>query len=611
MMLKAAYQRFFKKKFFNKIMLAYSAIILFALTLLAVFVSESTSAQLLEKELRYNTLVLHNVNDYIENKYNNVKKLFYQVYLDNDLYSPEVFDFLGNDIDKSGTEYIFLKKKFDNYFKSIFSRDNDIMDIIIYKKLDRSVYIYTRNAGKIYDESEFKYQERLSQIHEISSKLKIFPTFSPDYYRNGTGRVYTMTNNIKSLVTNENLGTMMIDFDPDGYGRAISRYAKDVKGDILVLTQGGEVLYDSSGRFYEMPYPYFKLLKPGANTETIDGRECITNLNSSNAAGVIVAGIIPKADILAGIETTKRTIYLIALLCVLMAVLLTIVVLSVFSKRVKTITHAMKTVHAGDLSNRVIVRASEDEIGEIAASYNKMCDHLDEYINKVYLSDIKQKSAELTALQAQVNPHFLYNTLEAIRMKALAGGDRETGNMIYILANLFRSTIKEETIVELADEIEYSKSYLELFKIRYGNKLKVEFTVEEEILHCGMIKHLIQPVIENYIVHGFDLRRTENCVKIHAYKVGQDIWIKISDNGIGIEKTELEKIQKELETPDANAKSSIGLRNANERIHLIYGIPFGMEIESVEGVGTTVTLKLAAKSKEELQKNVQSIDRGR
>jgi two-component system sensor histidine kinase YesM len=206
----------------------------------------------------------------------------------------------------------------------------------------------------------------------------------------------------------------------------------------------------------------------------------------------------------------------------------------------------------------------------------------------------------ITALQSQINPHFLYNSLEAIRMKAVSEGNEQVGEMIWILSTLFRNSIKEDTIILIRNEIKYSKTYLELFKIRYEGKLSVNMVVDQNLMNYGIIKHIIQPVIENYIIHGFDARRDDNLVTIRCYSEDSAIVIEVSDNGKGIRSEDLQILRDDLRSFDINQISSIGLRNVNERIKLIYGTEFGVCIDSEEGAGTHVTLRIPKKTKEEL-----------
>ncbi|OPZ84310.1 MAG: putative sensor-like histidine kinase [Firmicutes bacterium ADurb.Bin419] len=266
----------------------------------------------------------------------------------------------------------------------------------------------------------------------------------------------------------------------------------------------------------------------------------------------------------------------------------------------------IKNINSGNLSGRIAVKNKYDEISEIANSFNNMCDNLNEYIEKVYISDIRQKQAQLKALQAQINPHFLYNTLESIRMRALVNGSKDVAEMIYLLSSLFRNSVKERPIVNICEEIKYCKMYLELFNMRFMDNINVTFDVKEDVLNFGIMKHSIQPIIENYIIHGIDTQRSDNLLTIRIFKHDSDIYTYVIDNGNGIEEEKLKKIMQSLESPNLTNNSGLGLSNVNERIRLLFGNRYGIDIFSEYGKGTVVLLRIAAKAREELEDHVQS-----
>lgn len=179
----------------------------------------------------------------------------------------------------------------------------------------------------------------------------------------------------------------------------------------------------------------------------------------------------------------------------------------------------------------------------IACHFNEMCEKLDLYIQKSYLAEIEQKNAEMAALQSQINPHFLYNTLEAIRMKAICNGDSEVGKMLYSMAVTFRSQLKEADIITLAQELHYCKKYLELFEYRYPKQFKSSVDCPLEYMQVPIIKFVLQPIIENYFIHGIRMRDNDNFIRIMVEKKQCGYEITVEDNGRGMSKEELgEKI---------------------------------------------------------------------
>lgn len=204
------------------------------------------------------------------------------------------------------------------------------------------------------------------------------------------------------------------------------------------------------------------------------------------------------------------------------------------------------------------------------------------------------------ALQSQINPHFLYNTLESIRMKAICNGDIEVGRMLYILAFLFRNQLKENDIIPIKNEINYCQKYLEIFKFRYEEKFEFTINCPEEILDKQIIKFTLQPLIENYFVHAIKLENNDNRISINIKEKNNKIIIEIEDNWKGIEREKIKKLNRILSVR-GNGGKSIGITNANERIGILYGEEYGIRILENIKVGTKIIVII---QKREVDSNV-------
>ena len=225
-----------------------------------------------------------------------------------------------------------------------------------------------------------------------------------------------------------------------------------------------------------------------------------------------------------------------------------------------------------------------------------MCKRLKKYIERSYLSElnekraeVNQKKAELMALQSQINPHFLYNTLESIRMKAICNGDNDVGRMLYILAFLFRNQLKENDIISIKSEIDYCEKYLEIFKFRYEEKFEFTINCPDSLLDKQIIKFTLQPLIENYFVHGIRLENNDNKISINIQEKDNKIIIIIEDNGKGIEKEKIRKLN-EILSLRVNGEKSIGIANANERIGILYGEQYGIRVLENKNIGTKIVV---------------------
>jgi two-component system sensor histidine kinase YesM len=411
-------------------------------------------------------------------------------------------------------------------------------------------------------------------------------------------------------------GYMIMTFDTESFRRAYEQYRKYLIGTLLVLTPDGAVIYDSSGKYYTRTFPYLDQVQSSSDGAVIDRKRSIVNVSRDDEYGFMTVGIIPLSELHKGINYITRMVLVAALGCILLTILLTVLSTTRFSGRLKDALYRIREIQKGNLSY-IPVKGHNDEVGLIARNLNLMSERLDEYIKREFVlelrrkdSELKQKSAELYALQSQINPHFLYNTLEAIRMKALSSRDAETGQMIKILAKLFRSSIKDEMIVTVREEMNYCQSLLELYYIRFQGRLEIVFDVEDDILDFAVFRHMLQPIIENSIAHGIDLSKERNVITVKGRKAGGFIVIAVSDNGQGMDGDRLAAVTEQLKQPLVYGSGHIGLLNVESRIKLIFGEDCGINMTSEKGRGTEVQVTILAKSKEELRSDVQGTDRG-
>ena len=258
----------------------------------------------------------------------------------------------------------------------------------------------------------------------------------------------------------------------------------------------------------------------------------------------------------------------------------------------------MERIQKGDLDTRVQV-GNNDEIGFLANGLNQMTLELQNHIQKVYIAEIRQREAEIEALKTQIEPHYLYNTLDVIRMTAITKDDKETAEMIDGLSGQLKYLIGgARDMVTLQAELDSVRNYFKIIKIRYENRFSLEVDVPEELLELKVPQLILQPVVENAVKHGLKPKEEgEGVVAIQGMKSEDRLEITVMDNGIGMTEEKMAYVQKLLDSQDtvkhAKSKSaSIGLKNVYDRIKLIFGDTYSMEISSFEGIGTIVKYKL-------------------
>lgn len=270
-------------------------------------------------------------------------------------------------------------------------------------------------------------------------------------------------------------------------------------------------------------------------------------------------------------------------------------------KTIREVNRMMKNIRNNDEMNGDGSSKYRYETDEITEFYRNVM-NLQENIKRIEESKTKEiylrKQAELSALQSQINPHFLYNTLETIRGLAMFYGIDDIADMTKALADLFRYSINRHgVIVPLEEELKSVRNYFLIQKKRFNSKFSLIENIDEDALRCLIPKLLLQPIVENCVHHGLEIKSEKGKVIIEACLTEKEILINIKDDGVGINQSKLEELQKHLKDSDGekleeNNKAHIGLFNVNARIQLSYGPDYGLTIQSMEGIGTSVEIVL-------------------
>lgn len=281
-------------------------------------------------------------------------------------------------------------------------------------------------------------------------------------------------------------------------------------------------------------------------------------------------------------------------------VFIVLVLYSIFSGRMsepaRKLKKAMQQVQTGNFDVKVDIK-NDDEMGYLGEGFNKMVKDLQYYIEQVYVAKIYQKEAELQALKMQIQPHYLYNTLDVIRMTALENKDLEAAGLIESLSKQLRYVIShDDDKVPLYMELDSIKEYFVIAKVRYNNRINVNINVSENDKNLFVMKLILQPAVENAIKHGLVKKKGKGVVEINVERKTDYLQIKVMDNGIGINEETVNKLQRFLEDKPIEGEEpdnvGVGLKNVYERIRKRCGEEYGFSIASYEKMGTILTYKL-------------------
>lgn len=288
------------------------------------------------------------------------------------------------------------------------------------------------------------------------------------------------------------------------------------------------------------------------------------------------------------------------LICIFAAVLAYFITSGMVSGRIERLTCLMQEVQEGSMDMQV-GSDDRDEIGMLYRGFGSMMKRIRTLINEVYLGKITQKEAELKALQAQINPHFLYNTLSLINWKALAEGEEDISRMTLAMSTFYRTALNRgRNVLQVEAELSNTRAYLEIQSMLHDGDFDYEIEVQPEILQCESLNLILQPLVENAIHHGIEEKTDgRGKISVRGWKEDNCVWFMVEDNGVGME----QKVADKILTMESKG---YGVRNVDERIRLCYGEKYAMKVESVVGKGTKMTIHFPAKQLVDIQKSQSS-----
>ena len=288
------------------------------------------------------------------------------------------------------------------------------------------------------------------------------------------------------------------------------------------------------------------------------------------------------------------------LICIFAAVLAYFITSGMVSGRIERLTCLMQEVQEGSMDMQV-GSDDRDEIGMLYRGFGSMMKRIRTLINEVYLGKITQKETELKALQAQINPHFLYNTLSLINWKALAAGEEDISRMTLAMSTFYRTALNRgRNVLQVEAELSNTRAYLEIQSMLHDGDFDYEIEVQPEILQCESLNLILQPLVENAIHHGIEEKTDgRGKISVRGWKEDNCVWFMVEDNGVGME----QKVADKILTMESKG---YGVRNVDERIRLCYGEKYAMKVESVVGKGTKMTIHFPAKQLVDIQKSQSS-----
>lgn len=503
----------------------------------------------------------------------------------------------AKDIDeKNADTRLWLDEAPMQILEDIISLDGDIKTIAIYPENGVRPYLRCMDGGAYFSDVEDVQKTSVYQDTQDSDNNMVWK-----YIPKGQSEIYLSNYNDKVVICRElydlkhknRLAYIVIGVNADSFYNLCGYVIKGEDEGIVILDKNGNELC-LAGKVAEKAEAYIQseeFIQSVRNTESlqcyVDDYMIICGRSSDN--GSIICKVVPKYSLnIHFFDFTYMPIVL--LICVLFALMpLLLIISNIVTRPLGELSNAINKFSTGDFSQQVNVK-SEDEIGEVANCFNRMVGDIKTLIDENYVMTIRERESELAALQAQINPHFLYNTLDFLYWSAIEKDEEELGECILALSQLFRLVLNQgKSEVTVEQETELVSRYLQIQKMRFSKRLTYEIEIEPEIKNSKIPKLIIQPFVENAIVHGFENVAGACRLLITGRKENDHIRFEIIDSGIGMRQEQIDALWQG--DSDKYSKQRIGryaIKNIRERLQLRYHDDFELEIQSTVGKGTTV-----------------------
>ncbi|WP_276354342.1 sensor histidine kinase [Cohnella caldifontis] len=600
---------FFKKSIQAKMLLSFMAVSLIPLILLG-WVSYAWYSGVVEnRTAEYNAKLIRTFTTDMDQFLSQIEQFSYTVYQDN-------FQALWKD---SMTAGVFQKVRNELSMNELFLRQEEFYNfrgvIRSVTLLDESGRVFYENKLTVVPGYRFEAEPWFASLRagETSDAL-MGPYLTQPWLprslvadRNTDALDFSLTyvRKVTDLDRPQTvLGYIMLHFDLQEVLKFLDPMELDALDSLLIADRQGRIVYDTgSGRIGMPVTENLKLTakdrESGYKVIRENGRRYLVTSTSLNAAPWDIYSKNDLAKLLS--DGWKMRMY--TLLFLLVSFVLAILAAQMLSvglvTPIKRLKNAMVKVSQGYMGVQA-GRLSQDEIGELGRYFNEMIARIKYLIEQVYQAELHEREAKLTALQAQINPHFLYNTLETINSIAAVEGVTKVSDIARALSDMFRYSTKAGGLkVFVFDEIRHIRNYLDIVSIRFEDKLSVHIDIPDELLYYKMIKLVFQPIVENAVFHGIETKRGRGELRIDARKEKEDLIFRIRDNGTGMTEEQLAAIRKRLADPvpqeqNEGGSGKVGIKNVHDRIRFYYGEAYGISLEGSLDEGTTVTVRIPA-----------------
>ncbi|WNQ12740.1 sensor histidine kinase [Paenibacillus aurantius] len=592
-MLGTGYQRlrsyFLNMRIRGKLLLTYLLLILVPVLTIAWITYQRTSGMIESRVVESTRKSFEQANTFLSYKLNNIKDVSSYLYL-----NPTLTEILG-----TKGEDTSLREQIDNYQKLIeiirsVQTSRDIYSIRLFVNSDA---LYARENITILGMAGITGTDWYKQMLANQQSIYCRPTYDYNYLdARGVQKIISCIRPLSAdPATGQPAGILSVDVLEDSLGTIIQQTNITNSGEVYLLdSQGYVISAKDKSKIGTILKEYTEADKELSAEEEVgsghnpDGSILIRK--QVEGTNWQLAAVIPQEEIVGGSRLLARDLLAVLGIFVVIAVLTAIGVSSGITRRIRLLVHHMSRIETEKWDQALPVE-SRDEIGWLQQHFNRMRENIKQLIRETYQADAAKKNAELKALQAQINPHFLYNTLELIHWMAMKHRAFDISELVGMLAKFFRLSLSGgKDVIPLRDEIEHVRIYLDIQNKRFSGNLDVRFEIEPGLEELAAVKLLLQPLAENAVLHG--IREKEEgergAICIRGCRVGDTIVLEVEDDGVGMDPMQAERLFEE----SRSGEGGYGIRNVVEKIRLYYGEEYGLSYVTAPGQGTKAVIRL-------------------
>jgi len=574
----------------SKLIIISILFLCYPIIVIGYFGYQNVSDTLKEKSFNYSKATIDELSIIFSERLETLRAFSFQILYDNTIYEA------NNSMELDQNDYLW-ETNFTRYLKANIYSKYEFTELSVYFTSRDNLYQVSKTNTATTSEALIK-----SELYKQAKSGKGSPVWVVNQNANKTNDIYLTKLVYSPNSVGEEVALIVFKIDQAELFKTFKGFEHTLKHDLSVTSENNVEVYSFNTDNQSIDLSKLPLK---------DNFQEVSSVKVGNDTIYYVSKVIEPSNWKIIIKISSNSLLkdvkseasIVIILCLIGLPIIIIVINFLYIDLIRPLNILIKKmlqIEKGTMGVTIDIKRS-DEMGYVIRTFNNMSQQISTLINKVYKVQLAVKDSEIKALQAQINPHFLYNTLETINWKAKINGVDEISEMVGALSSIIDANLNRsgENTISLQKEVEYIRNYNLIISKRFGTKIQFIMNIAEDTLNCKIPKLIIQPLIENAVYHGLEMKKGGGTIELSIYKENNIMYISVSDDGLGIDDKTLEKLKAKMDIDVFNNSedmlcdnSKIGVINVHRRIQLLYGDEYGISIQSQYRQGTTISLKI-------------------